>query len=168
MCHNRGGGGGVRPAAGLLVSMGRSGEKKDYFLDVITSMFCSLKWGLGPVPFLSFYESGCLKDIWRVCNRLREMGSAGKQWKQRKPTNASRRSPLLAVQRRGLLKNRKKRLLQLQRAFRLYAAHIWLKDHNFIWPLLCCLFLFLKNLNYMFIDFFIYYIYKYINRSIEI
>ena len=56
------------------------------------------------------------------------------QWKERNPTNTSRRSPLLPVQKRGLLKREK--LIQLQHSSKLYVAHIWLKDHVFISTLL--------------------------------
>lgn len=83
--------------------------------------------------FWSFYESGCLKNIWSVCYRLCKIVSAGMQWKERNPTNTSR-PPLLPLQKRGLLKTEK--LLQLQCSFRLYVAYIWLKDHVFISTLL--------------------------------
>lgn len=41
--------------------------------------FPSLKCGLGAVPFFSFYESGCLKNIWSVCYGLCKIVTAGMQ-----------------------------------------------------------------------------------------
>ncbi len=78
------------------------------------------------MPFLSFYEYACLKNIWSACYRLCKIVSAGMQWIERNPTSTSRHSPLLPVQKRSLLKTEK--LLQLQCSFTLYVAPIWLKD----------------------------------------
>lgn len=68
--------------------------------------------------------------VWSVCYKLCKIVSAGMQWKERNPTNTSRRSSLLPVQKKGLLKTEK--LLQLQCSFRLCVIHIRLKDHVFV------------------------------------
>ena len=87
------------------------------------------------MPFLgTFYEPVCLKNIWSVCYRLCNTVPAGRQWKERNPTNTARHSPLLTVHKRGLLKTIK--MPQLLCPFKLYVAHTWLKDHVFISMLL--------------------------------
>lgn len=70
------------------------------------------------------FAMGCARLSQQECNERRGT-----------PTNTSRRSPLLPVQKR-LVKNRKK-MLQLQCSFRLYVAHIWLKYHVFISTFAC-------------------------------
>lgn len=74
--------------------------------------------------FWPFMSVPVLKNI---CYRLCKTVSAGMQWEN--PTNTSRRSSLLAVLKKGLLKTEK--LLQLQCFFRLCVVHIQLKDHVF-------------------------------------
>lgn len=134
-CHKRG----IRPATGYWCQPGGA-ERREIIPCMSLLPFSLIKvWILGAVPFfggewgLSFYESGCLKNLRSVCYRLCKIVSAGMQWNERNSTNTSRR-PLLPVQKRGLLKTEK--LLQLRCSFRLYVAYIWLKDHVFISTLL--------------------------------
>lgn len=99
-CHNRG----TTPATGYWC---QSPEQKEERLSSACHYFrfLSLKRGLGAVPFYGL-------PVWKIYGlfamRLCEIVTAGMQWKDRNPTKACRRSPLLPVQTRSLLKKQKK------------------------------------------------------------
>lgn len=61
--------GAITPATGCWFQLSERREGERLFPGRHYFHFGSLKRGLGRVAFLSFYESGCLKDTWSVCSR---------------------------------------------------------------------------------------------------
>lgn len=83
------------------------------------------------MPFLSFYESACLKNIWCVCHRLCKIASAGMRWKREEPYKYSQTFSITPGAKEKLVKKLKK-LLQLQSSPRLYTVSLIKRSHFYL------------------------------------